>query len=130
MPSVLDARFLEGIPPFATLVAWLIRTHFILLQNSRPPCVLLLVTAWGAGGTSVHRQWGAGQHCVHQRATEAARAELQGSCQTGSDLPSAKMAPKQLEGLPRTSTENIKAWFRSEFNNAEKLQTHLVGESA
>jgi hypothetical protein len=36
------------------------------------------------------------------------------------------MAPKQLEGLPRTSTENIKAWFSSEFNNAEKLQAHLV----
>jgi hypothetical protein len=35
------------------------------------------------------------------------------------------MAPKQLEGLPRTSTENIKAWFSSEFNNAEKLQAHL-----
>lgn len=39
------------------------------------------------------------------------------------------MAPKQLEGLPRTSTENIKAWFSSEFNNAEKLQAHLVGDS-
>lgn len=39
------------------------------------------------------------------------------------------MAPKQLEGLPRTSTENIKAWFSSEFNNAEKLQAHLVNAS-
>jgi hypothetical protein len=39
------------------------------------------------------------------------------------------MAPKQLEGLPRTSTENIKAWFSSEFNNAEKLQAHLVSVS-
>jgi hypothetical protein len=38
------------------------------------------------------------------------------------------MAPKQLEGLPRTSTENIKAWFSSEFNNAEKLQAHLVSD--
>lgn len=39
------------------------------------------------------------------------------------------MAPKALPGPARTSTEKLSAWFREEFNDAEKLSAHLVSLS-